>query len=61
LFAGEENLACVGIHQRRQGYDKAFTLFEQAIKKNSEDMLAQYQLGRASAISGQKLDRAKSA
>jgi tetratricopeptide (TPR) repeat protein len=38
-------------------YDKAFGLFEEAIKKNPDDILVHYQLGRASAISGQKLDR----
>jgi tetratricopeptide (TPR) repeat protein len=38
-------------------YDKAFGLFEEAIKKNPDDILAHYQFGRASAISGQKLDR----
>jgi tetratricopeptide (TPR) repeat protein len=38
-------------------YDKAFNLFEEAIKKNAEDMIAIYQVGKTSAISGQKLDR----
>jgi len=38
-------------------YDKAFNLFEDAVKKNPEDMLAIYQIGKTSALSGQKLDR----
>ena len=38
-------------------YDKAFTLFEEAVQKNSRDMGAVYQFGKTSAVSGQKLDR----
>jgi tetratricopeptide (TPR) repeat protein len=38
-------------------YDKAFTLFEDALKTNAEDMLSIYQIGRTSALSGQRLDR----
>ncbi len=38
-------------------YDKAFTLFEEAVQKNPRDMGAVYQLGKTSAVSGQKLDR----
>lgn len=38
-------------------YEKAFTLFEEALKKNADDMLAIYQYGRASALSGQRLDK----
>lgn len=38
-------------------YDKAFALFEDALKKNPNDMMAIYQIGKASAVSGQKLDR----
>jgi len=41
----------------QQQYDKAFSLFEEGMKKNPEDMLAVYQFGRASAISGKQLDR----
>lgn len=37
-------------------YSKAFALFEDQLKKNPDDMLAAYQLGKASAISGQRLD-----
>ncbi|CAN5177582.1 hypothetical protein BH09BAC3_BH09BAC3_00620 [soil metagenome] len=38
-------------------YDKAFAVCEDAIKKNPESMAYVYQLGRASAISGQRLER----
>ena len=38
-------------------YDKAFTIYEDAIKKNPESMVYVYQMGRASAISGQRLER----
>lgn len=38
-------------------YDKAFTLFEEALKKNPDDYLSIYQIGKTSALSGQKLDR----
>lgn len=38
-------------------YDKAFALFEEALKKNPEDMLATYQIGKTSALSGQRLER----
>jgi tetratricopeptide (TPR) repeat protein len=37
--------------------DKAFGLFDDALKKNPDDMLASYQLGRTAAISGQRLDQ----
>jgi tetratricopeptide (TPR) repeat protein len=37
-------------------FDKAFTLFDAAIKKNPQDMSATYQLGKTSAVSGQRLD-----
>lgn len=38
-------------------YDKAFALFDEAIQKNPQDMLAIYQIGKTSALSGQKLER----
>ncbi|CAN5516674.1 hypothetical protein BH10BAC4_BH10BAC4_24260 [soil metagenome] len=38
-------------------YDKAFALFEDALKKSPDDMTTVYQLGKASALSGQRLDR----
>jgi tetratricopeptide (TPR) repeat protein len=48
-------LANYYINQKQ--YDKAFTIFEEALKKNPEDMMATYQIGKTSALSGQKLDR----
>jgi tetratricopeptide (TPR) repeat protein len=41
----------------RKQYDKAFAIFEDQLKKNPEDMMAIYQIGKTSALSGQKLDR----
>lgn len=38
-------------------YDKAFKLFEDAVKKNPADMGSVYQLGKTSALSGKQLDR----
>lgn len=38
-------------------YDKAFAFMEELVKSQPDNMLFQYQLGRASAITGQKLDR----
>ncbi len=37
--------------------DKAFALFDEQLKKNPDDMLAIYQLGKLSAVSGQRLDQ----
>lgn len=37
-------------------YEKAFTLFEEALKRNPGDMASAYQFGKLSAISGQKLE-----
>jgi tetratricopeptide (TPR) repeat protein len=38
-------------------YDKAFALFENELKKNPEDMMAMYQIGKTSALSGQRLEQ----
>lgn len=48
-------LASFYLNQKQ--YDKAFPIFEEAMRKNPEDMIATYQFGRASAISGQQLDK----
>lgn len=37
-------------------FDKAFAMFDDALKKNPQDMLTIYQLGKTSAVSGQRLD-----
>jgi tetratricopeptide (TPR) repeat protein len=49
--------ALANFYLTQKQYDKAFNLFEEALKKNPVDMLAIYQLGKTSALSGQKLDR----
>jgi len=36
-------------------FEKAFGLFEEALEKNPEDMLAHYQLGKTAALSGKRL------
>lgn len=37
-------------------HEKAFALFEEALKKNPNDMLAHYQFGKTAALSGKKLN-----
>jgi tetratricopeptide (TPR) repeat protein len=49
--------ALANFYLGQKQFDKAFGLFEEAIKKNPEDYLALYQFGKTSAMSGQKLDR----
>jgi tetratricopeptide (TPR) repeat protein len=44
-------------YTNQKQYEKAFTLFEEALKKNPDDFVAIYQVGKTSALSGQKLDR----
>jgi tetratricopeptide (TPR) repeat protein len=43
-------------YTNQKQYDKAFGLYEESLKKNSTDMNTVYQLGRLSAISGQRLE-----
>lgn len=38
-------------------YDKAFAFFDEQLKRNPNNMGALYQIGKASALSGQQLDR----
>ena len=49
------NLASYYTGQKQ--YEKAFGLFEEAIRKNPDDYPAIYQFGKTSAVSGQKLDQ----
>lgn len=51
----QSRLANYYLNQKQ--FSKAFDLFEESLKKNPEDMLSTYQLGKASAISGERLDR----
>lgn len=41
----------------KKKYDQAFMFFEDVLKKSPDDMMAIYQIGKISAISGQKLER----
>ncbi len=47
----------INFYAAQKQYDKAFILMEDALKKNPQDMLALYQFGKISAMSGQKLER----
>lgn len=38
-------------------YDKAFNVFEDALKKKADDYVSIYQIGKTAALSGQRLDR----
>ena len=38
-------------------FDKAFTMYEETVRKNPQDMASIYQIGKTSAVSGQKLER----
>ncbi len=44
-------------YTNQKQYDKAFALFEEALKKTPEDYISIYQIGRTAAVSGQRLDR----
>lgn len=43
-------------YMNQKKFDKAFVLFEELLKKNPQNMVAAYQIGKASALSGQRLD-----
>lgn len=47
-------------YTRRKMNEKAFALFSEQLKKNPSDMLASYQFGRLSAITGMRLDEGES-
>jgi pentatricopeptide repeat protein len=46
-----------GYYINQKQYEKAFDIYEEMIKQNADDYNLIYQVGKASAISGQKLDR----
>lgn len=41
---------------KQKKYNEAFNLFEDALKKNPDDFVSIYQIGKTAAISGQKLE-----
>lgn len=47
----------VNFYLNRKQNDKAFTFLEEALKAQPESMIIAYQIGRTSAITGEKLDR----
>lgn len=47
--------ALASFYLSQKQFEKAFSLFEDALKKNSDDMLAHYQLGKTAALSGKRL------
>jgi tetratricopeptide (TPR) repeat protein len=49
--------ALANFYVGQKEYDKAFALFEEELKKNPENFLTMYQIGRASATTGQRLER----
>ncbi len=46
-----------GFYARTEQYGKAIEMFENYLKKNPNNMVSQYQIGKLAAISGQQLDR----
>ncbi len=51
----KRTLAVFYVNQKQ--YEKGFSIFEEAIKQNPDDYTLIYQLGKTSALSGQKLER----
>ena len=58
IKADPNNTTILGtFYLNQRQFDKAFAYFEDAVKKNPEDYASIYQIGKTSALSGQKLDR----
>lgn len=49
--------ALANYYFNQKNYDKAFALFDEQLKRNPNNTGALYQVGKASALSGQQLDR----
>ena len=47
----------LSLYVSRKQNDKAFAFLEEALKAQPESMIIQYQIGRTSAVTGEKLDR----
>ena len=50
-------LVLANFYVNQKQYDKAFSMFEDAVRKNPAEMGPMYQIGKTSALSGQKLER----
>ncbi|MFM8913248.1 MAG: tetratricopeptide repeat protein [Flammeovirgaceae bacterium] len=44
-------------YTNQKQYEKAFAIFEEALKKNPNDYTSTYQIGKTAALSGQRLER----
>jgi len=49
------------IYQNEQKWDAAFALYEQILQQDADAWVVLYQVGRAAAVSGQRLDRGAAA
>jgi tetratricopeptide (TPR) repeat protein len=49
------------LYQSEQRWDAAFAVYDAALAQNADDWEALYQVGRAAALSGQRLDRGAAA
>jgi tetratricopeptide (TPR) repeat protein len=54
-------IALVDISAVEKKYDEAFSLLEDVLRRHPGELTAQYQLGRTSAMSGQRLDQGEAA
>jgi tetratricopeptide (TPR) repeat protein len=54
---GDYAAVLANFYTNQKQFDKAFAMFEEALKKNPDDYVSMYQVGKTSALSGQKLDR----
>lgn len=59
MVKADENyrVALGTFYMNQKQYDKAFSLYDESVKKNPADMMAIYQIGKLSALSGQQLDK----
>ncbi len=54
---GEYVFVLANFYLNQKQYEKAFVLFEEAVKKNPSDFVSIYQIGKSAALSGQRLER----
>jgi tetratricopeptide (TPR) repeat protein len=57
-YQADENyiIALGNFYIQQKQFDKAFQVYESALQKNQDDVRAIYQVGKISAVSGQRLD-----